>query len=82
MTERIYLMLIDKCRNLLSTPKHLRPVLDIVKKTDFMSVKLVLNELNNDYLACMKLLMTFKKSDAGNANNAKTPKEALRCNGF
>jgi len=35
-------------------------VIEAVKKTDFYNLKLVLHELNQDYLKCLRLFVNFK----------------------
>jgi hypothetical protein len=60
MTERTLLSLVQKCSNLLSTSRNLKPVIEAVKKTDFYNLKLVLHELNQDYLKCLRLFVNFK----------------------
>ena len=62
MTERSFIRLAEKCKSMLQTYKFIKPVLDAVRKTEFYNLKLVLHELNQDYLRCLKLFINFKQS--------------------
>lgn len=72
MTERTLLALVDRAKNLLSTSRNLKPVLEAVKKTDFYNLKLVLHELNQDYLKCLKLFVSAKQIKAKDQNQQTT----------
>lgn len=52
--------LIQKCKQVLLDKKLLTQLLVAAESTDFHNVKLMLYELNDDYLKCLKLFMNRK----------------------
>lgn len=50
LSESMLLMLIERSKSIISNKKELDTLIKAVKQTDFHNVKLVLYELNDDYL--------------------------------
>ena len=64
MTEKMLLQLIDKMREAI-TDERLQELLRAVASTNFNQVKLVLYELDHDYLRCLRSFMKRKSFDDG-----------------
>jgi len=65
LSEDMLLQLLEKCKPLLSEQTLINQMLQAAEKTNFVNVKLVLYDINHDYLKCLKLFMK-NKDDANN----------------